>query len=113
MCQMFCLFNDVVPAGHEEDPAELEKPRRSAGLLELAKGWKRWDRLPGYYNAGLICACRAARPARLLPVGQQHAVARQYAVLRRQHAVARQYAVALQHEVGLQNVAQRQNAAVV
>jgi hypothetical protein len=44
----------------------------------------------------------AGRPAprRLLPVGQQH-------------AVARQYAVALQHEVGLQNVAQRQNAAVV
>ncbi len=100
-------------------PPTSEKPRRSAGLPNWQSGWKDGDRLPGYYNAGLICACRAGRPARLLPVGQQHAVARQYAVLRRQHVVARQYAVALQnavvlqHEVGLQYVVQRQNAAVV
>ena len=105
---MFCLFDDVGCSGRP-----LKSPAGQRGFSNWQSGWKRWDR------SGLICACRAARPARLLPVGQQHAVARryavlrQYAVLRRQHAVARQYAVALQHEVGLQNVVQRRNAAVV
>ena len=37
MCQMFCLFSDVVPADHEEDPADLREAPPVSGASRIGK----------------------------------------------------------------------------